>query len=51
MRGRGWALVSATADHAARLPSCNKDHISLFTHPSCEAGTSFGNSMGVTLLL
>ena len=47
MRGRGWVLVSATVDHAARLLFCNKDYISLFTHPSYEAGTWFGSSMGV----
>ena len=51
MRGRGWVLVSATVDHAARLPFCTKDSISLFTHPSCEVGTRFGNSMGVTSAL
>ena len=48
MRGRGWVLVSATVDHAARLPFCTKDSISLFTHLSCEIGTWFGSSMGVT---
>ena len=48
MRGRGWVLVSATVDYAARLPFCTKDSISLFTHPSCEVGTWFGSSMGVT---
>ena len=48
MRGRGWALVSATVDHAARLPFCTKDSISVFTHLSCEVGTWFGSSMGVT---
>ena len=46
MRGRGWVLVSATVDHAARLPFCTKDSLSLFTHPSCEVGTWFGSSMG-----
>ena len=51
MRGRGWVLVSATVDHAARLPFCTKDSLSLFTHPSCEAGTWFGSSMGVTSAL
>ena len=44
----GCVLVFATVDHAARLPFCTKDSISLFTHPSCEAGTWFGSSMGVT---
>ena len=48
MRGRGWVLVSATVDHAARLPFCTKYYTSLFTHPSCEVGTWFGSSMGVT---
>ena len=48
MRGRGWVLVSATVDHATRLPFCTKDSISLFTHPSCEVGTWFGSSMDVT---
>ena len=48
MRGRGWILVSTTVDHAARLPFCTKDYLSLFTHPSCAAGTWFRSSMGVT---
>ena len=48
MRVRGWVLVSATVDHAARLPFCTKDSISLYTHSSCEAGTWFGSSMDVT---
>ena len=48
MRGRGWVLVSATVDHAARLSFCTKDYIPFFTHPSCEVGTWFGSSMGVT---
>ena len=43
MRGRGWVLVSATVDHAARLSFCTKDSISPFTHPS-----GFDSSMGVT---
>ena len=48
MRGRGWVLVFATVDHAARLPFCTKDSMTLFTHPSCEAGRWFGSLMGVT---
>ena len=48
MRGRGRVLVFATVDHATRLPFCTKDSITLFTHPSCEAGTWFGNFMRVT---
>ena len=48
MRGQGWALVSATVDHAARVPFCTRDSISVFTQPSCEVGTWFGSSMGVT---
>ena len=48
MRGRGWALVSATVDHAARLLFYTRDSISVFGHPSCEVGTWFGSSMGVT---
>ena len=51
MRGRCWVLVSATVDHAARLPFCTKDSLSLFTHPSCEVGTWLGSSMGVTSAL
>ena len=51
MRGRDWVLVSATVDHAARLPFCTKDYISLLTYPSCEAGTWFGSSTGVTSVL
>ena len=47
MRSRGWVLVSATVDHASRLPVCTKDSLSLFTHPSCEVGAWFGSSMGV----
>ena len=35
----GWALMSATVDHTARLLSCTRDSISVFTHPSCEVGT------------
>ena len=46
MRGRGWVLVSATVDRAAKLPFCTKDSLSLFTHPSCEVRTWFGSSMG-----
>ena len=48
MRDRGWALESATVDHGASLPFCKRDYISVFTHPSCEVGTWFGSSMGVT---
>ena len=48
MRGRGWALVSATVDHAARLPFCTGNFISVFTHSLFEIGTWFGSSMGVT---
>ena len=48
MHGRGWVLVFATVDHAARLSFCTNDSILLFTHPSCEVGTWFGSSMGVT---
>ena len=51
MRGRGWVLVSATVDHASRLPFCTKESLSLFTHPSCEVGTWFGSSMGVVSAL
>ena len=51
MRGQGWVLVSATVDHAARLPFCTKDYLSLFTHRSCEVGTWFGSSMGVVSAL
>ena len=40
--------VSATVDHGARLPFCARDSISVSTHPSCEIGTWFGSSMGVT---
>ena len=47
MRGRGWALVSATVDHGARLPFWTRDSISVSTYPSCEVGTWFGSSMGV----
>ena len=47
----GWILVSATVDHAARLPFCTKDYLSLFTHPSCEVGIWFGSSMGVASAL
>ena len=47
MRGRGWALVSATVDHGARLHFCTRDSISVSTHPSCEVVTWFGSSMGV----
>ena len=48
MLDRGWAFVSVTVDHAARLLSCTRGSISVFTHPSCEIGTWFGTSMGVT---
>ena len=48
MRGRGRALVSATVDHATGLRFCPKDSISVYTHLSCEVGTWFGSSMGVT---
>ena len=51
MRGRDRVLVSATVDHAARLPFCTKDSLSLFTHPSCEVRTWFGISMGVVSAL
>ena len=44
----GLGLGVRYLDHAARLPFCTKDSISLFIHPSCEAGTWFGSSMGVT---
>ena len=48
MRGRGWALVSATTvDHGARLPFCTRNYISISTHQSCEVGTWFGSLMGV----
>ena len=47
MRGRGWALVSATVDHGARLPFCTRDSISAFIHPSCEVGTWLGSSLAV----
>ena len=48
--GLGLA-VSATVDHASRLPVCTKGSLSLFTHPSCEVGTWFGSSMGVVSAL
>ena len=48
MRGRGWALTSTTVNHTARLLSCTRDSISVFTHPSSEVGIWFGSSMGVT---
>ena len=47
----GWALVSATVDHGARLPFCTRDFISVSTHPSCEVGAWFGGSMGVASAL
>ena len=43
----GWAIVSVTVDHAARLLSFTRGSISVFTHLSCEVGTWFGSSMGV----
>ena len=51
MRGRDWALVSATVDHATRLSFCTRDSISVSTHPSCEVGTWFGSLMGDTSAL
>ena len=48
MRGRGWAFVSVTVDRAARLFCYTRGSISVFTHLSCEVGTWFGSSMGVT---
>ena len=43
MRGRGWTLVSATADRRTRLPFCTGNSISVPTHPSCEVGTWLGS--------
>ena len=48
MRGRRWAFVSVAVDHAARLLSCTRGSVSVSTHSSCEVGTWFGSSMGVT---